>query len=288
MTYLAYGFVAVLVVLVSLLGWRQLDRRSDQVAWSALIAMNTDETALFHPDMIADLPEPAQRYFRFSIKPDTPLHNAVIIEMDGEIGLGTKDAPDYQPMQALQILAPPHGLVWKLNSGAISGSDGATPDASWTRFWLYNLVPVVRAGGVDHRRSAFGRVVAEAPFWTPASLLPSSFVEWQNLSKDSARAIVRYGSFVQSVDIYVDDDGAPQRVIIQRWSNENSDKTFRHQPFGGDLSEFREFEGYTLATRVDGGNHIGTTDYFPFYKAHVTGITFPASDEVNEGITSVK
>ncbi|MDP1555016.1 MAG: hypothetical protein Q8L84_06115 [Hyphomonas sp.] len=52
----------------------------------------------------------------------------------------------------------------------------------------------------------------------------------------------------------------------------------RFKPFGGFLSEFREFDGYTLPTRVEGGNHFGTPDFFPFFKARVTAIRFPGGD----------
>ena len=63
--------------------------------------------------------------------------------------------------------------------------------------------------------------------------------------------------------------------MIQRWSNANPDQVYREQPFGGYLSEFHEFGGYRLPTRVEGGNLIGTPDYFPFFKADVTAIRFP-------------
>jgi hypothetical protein len=132
----------------------------------------------------------------------------------------------------------------------------------------------VRAGGPDHQRSAFGRVVVEGAFWAPASLLPSEHVHWQPLDDNSARVIVRYGDFEQAVDIYVDGSGAPTQVRIQRWSNSNADREYREQPFGGELSEFRRFAGYRLPTRVEGGNHIGTPDYFPFFRADVTQIRF--------------
>jgi hypothetical protein len=196
------------------------------------------------------------------------------IDMTGQIGFGSKDAPDYRDMRARQILAPPHGLVWKLRTGPISGSDGALPDRSWTRFWLLGLLPVVRAGDADHHRSAFGRVVAEAAFWTPACLLPGEHVRWEPLDEDSARAIVTAGGFEQAVDITVAADGAPVTVLIQRWSNENPARQFREQPFGGTLSDYREFAGYRLPTRVEGGNLFGTPDYFPFFKARVTAIRF--------------
>lgn len=261
-----------------LLGWRQLDRRSDNNTWQrlAMIAEPSDER--FEAGMVKALPEPAQRFFRYAIQPGSRLHYAVELEMTGELGLGTKESPNVRPMVAKQLLAPPHGLVWKLKAGWISGSDGATPDTSWTRFWLFGVIPIVRAGdNTDHHRSAFGRVVAEGAFWAPATLLPKEHVRWEPLNANSSRAIVQCARFEQAIDITVAPDGRPTRVVIQRWSNENPDKIFREQPFGGYLSGFEEFDGYRLPTVVEGGNHIGTDDYFPFYKATVTAIRF-ASD----------
>jgi hypothetical protein len=269
------GFLALLVIAMA--GWRALDHQADQSAWKRLAEMESRDERVFDPAMVADLPEPARRYFNFTIRPGAPLYSVAEIDMTGELGLGSKIAPNYNSMQAQQILAPPHGLVWKLRTGAISGSDGATPESSWTRFWLFGLVPVVRASGADHHRSAFGRMVAEGVFWAPASLLPSDHVRWEQLDGNRARAVVRYGAYEQAVDISMDESGTPRRVEIQRWSNANSEKQFREQPFGGDLSEFREFGGYRLPTRVEGGNHIGTRDYFPFYKAIVTDIRFPGN-----------
>jgi hypothetical protein len=266
--------VAVAALLMA--GWRQWDRRSDDQAWRMLVEAAGASADRFDPVLIRDLPEPAQRYFLYTIRPGTPVHRAVEITMTGELALGTKDDPNYRPMSAHQLLAPPHGLVWKLRTGAITGSDGATPDESWTRFWLFGLVPIVRVGGNDdHHRSAFGRVVAEAAFWAPASLLPGDTVRWESVSDSVARAIATNDRFEQAVDITVADDGRPTRIVIQRWSNENSERTFREQPFGGELSDFTEFDGYRLPTRVEGGNHIGTDDYFPFFKARVTSIRFP-------------
>ena len=231
------------------------------------------EERYFDPAMIETLPEPARRYFLFSIFSGAPLRTAVEIEMSGELGLGDKQSPKYQEIEARQLLAPPYGLVWRVRSRAFSGSDGATPRMSWTRFWLFGIIPFVRAGGNgDHQRSAFGRVVAEAAFWSPASLLPSESVRWENVEHDTSRAIVSFGAFEQAVDITVLESGQPVRVIIARWSNENARRKYRLQPFGGYLSEFREFDGYRLATRVEGGNLIGTPDYFPFYRARVKQI----------------
>lgn len=274
----AFSIALVFLIGVGLLAtWRALDRKAENRTWKALTNQAGPAQGVFDPAIVESLPEAAQRYFRYTIRSGAPLHRAVEIEMEGELGLGTKEEPNYGAMSAQQVLAPPYGLVWKLKAGPVSGSDGATPDSSWTRFWLFGVLPIVRVGGnEDHRRSAFGRVIAEGAFWAPASLLPSDTVRWEPLDGNRARAIVTFAELEQAVDISVADDGRPTRVVIQRWSNENPEKVFREQPFGGDLSEFRDFGGYRLPTKVEGGNHIGTDDYFPFFKASVTDIRFPA------------
>lgn len=274
--------VAVLILaFVGLQAWRWSDNRRAARAWDALARTARASPPLFDPSIVHGLPDPARRFFLFTIKPGSPLRTVAEIRMGGEIGLGTKHEPKYMPMRAQQILAPPHGLVWKLDAGQsamrISGSDGFDGERSWVRFWLLGTVPVLRAGGgPDHARAAFGRVVAEAVFWVPAALLPRNGVTWEAVKGDIARATVSHDGMTQTVDVTVAEDGRPVMVVIPRWTDANREKTYQIQPFGGYLSEFRDFDGYTLPTRVEGGNFVGTEDYFPFYKASVEDVRFIA------------
>lgn len=84
-------------------------------------------------------------------------------------------------------------------------------------------------------------------------MLPGEGVEWAPGWDDTGRATVRRAGLVQTVDLTVDAEGRPLRVVIPRWSNANPEKTFRLQPFGGVLGGFRRFGGFTLPTVVDGG-----------------------------------
>jgi hypothetical protein len=277
MIYLWIGVATLIFVVAGLFGLRWIDVRNDEATWRGLIRQANQSSGIFYPDLVEGLPEPARRYFSFSISPGSPIVRAVELDMAGELGLGSLDDPKYSPFTAQQILAPPHGLVWRVRTGTISGSDGMTSTSSWTRFWLFGLIPVVRAGNnEDHHRSAFGRVVAEGAFWTPAMLLPSDNVRWEALDEHTARVIVSSDGFEQNVDVTVAQDGQPTHVVISRWSNENPNREYRLQPFGGYLNDFRQFGGYILPTSVEGGNHFGTDRYFPFYKARVSEIRFVA------------
>ena len=279
MKFLLLVAAVLLLGWLSLQAWRISDQRLADRVWNDLASKAAAGVTVFDRTMVQDLPETARRFFFFTIRPGAPLHRVAEIRMGGEIGLGGREDPNYLPMRAQQIIAPPHGFVWKLDAGdslmRISGADGFDGFRSWVRFWLLQSVPVVRAGGgADHARSAFGRAVAEAVFFAPAALLPQNGVTWEAAGPARARATVTFNGMTQTVDITVAKNGQPLTVVIPRWSNANPDKIYRLQPFGGTVSKFREFDGYVLPTRIEGGNFIGTDRYFPFYKAEIESITF--------------
>lgn len=275
MNPVAMLLASLVLVGAALAGWRLLDHWDDRKAMHELILSQPEQPPAFTTAMVADLPGPARRYFLYTIEPGTPLHTVVRITMNGHFGMGDRDNPNYLDFSATQVLAMPEGFVWKMQARRglirLSGSDSQR----WTRFWLMGLLPVARQGGdPDHTRSAFGRYVAEAVFWTPAALLPGPGVVWEGLDEGRARVTVKHRSLSQSVELRVAADGQPLEVRFERWSNANPEKQHRLQPFGGYLSEFRSFGGFRLPTRVEAGNHFGTDQYFPFFVAEVTAVEY--------------
>jgi hypothetical protein len=57
-----------------------VDKRAERAVWRRLAATPPRLPALFAPALLADLPEPAQRYFRFVIAPGTRL--SAVSEVD--------------------------------------------------------------------------------------------------------------------------------------------------------------------------------------------------------------
>jgi len=275
MKLIVAALVAFCLGLAALAFLLLLDRRADRAEWNRLASMQPTAPERFSPEMVADLPEPARRYFTYMIEPGTPLLPVAEIDMTGQFSLGTRDDPRYQPMEAQQILAAPEGFVWSMRTRGglpLSGSDSA----QWTRFRIFGLIPVARLGGdPDHTRSAFGRYAAEAAIWAPAALMPGPAIRWSAVDHDTARVTVRHGDLVQAVDVTVDDEGKPVVVSFQRWSDANPDKVHRLQPFGAVMSDFREVGGYRLPFRVEAGNMFGTEEYHPFFLADVIEIRFP-------------
>ncbi|MCF6321659.1 MAG: hypothetical protein L3J32_07835 [Rhizobiaceae bacterium] len=278
-TVLLIIIVIISAFLFSMLVWQRVDQKANSALWHELSATQPVSPALFDPKMVEGLPPAAQRYFRFAIKTGTPLYTVAEISMKGRFSLGTKEAPNYMAMTAKQILAAPTGFIWKMSARnnllRISGSDAT----NWTRFWLMGVVPVAHMGGdSDHTRSAFGRYIAEAVFWTPAALLPGKNVRWTILSDNAVRVLITHNGMEQSVDLTIDETGKPTKVSFPRWSNANPEKIYQIQPFGGYLSKFKEFEGFRLPTHIEAGNQFGTDDYFPFFVINVANVRFPNSN----------
>jgi D-alanyl-D-alanine carboxypeptidase len=263
--------------LLALIAIRLWDGRADRLEWKRLAALQPQNPGIYDPVMVADLPEPARRFFNFAISPGTPLLTVAEIDMGGEFSLGTRDNPNYQPMDARQILAAPTGFVWKVKMPgvvSVSGSD----TGKWTRFRILGLMPVARMGGdTNHSRAAYGRYVAEAVFWTPAALLPRSGVVWEALDQDTARVTISHNGLSQAIDLKVDAEGRPVVVQFMRWSDANPEKKHQLQPFGGSLSDFREVQGFRVPFNVEAANMFGTDQHFVFFKANVTAVRFLAA-----------
>jgi hypothetical protein len=229
--------------------------------------------------MVAGLPEIAQRYFRHAIAPGTAVYSTVVLEMEGTFLLGDKDNFQTYTMSARQVLRTPDQFVWmpRMRSGAmtISGSDALVGGEAWTRFWLLGLVPVAQdRTSPDLVRSAQFRAAVESALSLPTSLLPMNGVDWEQVDENRARLTFRRFSPAIILDMTLDQSGAVQEVVGQRWSNANPDKTFRLQPFGGTMGADRTFQGLTIPTAIAAGNHYGTSDYLPFFQVRITSAKY--------------
>ena len=102
--------------------------------------------ARFSENMVAGLPEPAQRYLLHAIAPGTPLASSVELRMEGKFRL--KSEADWFNLQAEQILSPPKGFVWKARAGKgsirFSGADFYFNKSAGLHFWLWGVIPVAK------------------------------------------------------------------------------------------------------------------------------------------------
>jgi hypothetical protein len=243
--------------------------------WTRLESPAGWQDDYFRADLVAELPEPAQRYFLHAIRSGTKLARVVTLEMGGSLRLQPNGA--WLPMEARELLSLPGGFVWRATARQgllwFSGVDSYLDGRGQTRFWLCGLIPIVRAGGPDVSRSARGRLAGEA-IWNPAALLPQRGVSWAHVDQQSARATLAIDDEPISLSLTVEPDGRLRSVQLERWGDRNEAGHYAPIPFGMDVLEERDFGGYTIPSRIAGGWWYGTDRFFDFFHGVIRRAVF--------------
>ena len=229
----------------------------------------------FEPGMVVDLPEPARRYFLHAIRPGTPLVQSVRLTMTGEMRLGPRQP--WLRLQARQTFAPPAGFVWEASVGQglmrFAGADTYANGQGRVAFRLWDLVPIVRAGGPNVSRAARGRLAIES-IWQPAALLPQRGVAWTSIDGRTARAVVTIDGEAIPLVLTVAPDGSLESAAMERWGNLTPDGRYAAIPFGVNVLAERTFGGYTVPSGVRVAWWYGTDHPFDFFHAEISGADY--------------
>jgi hypothetical protein len=263
-------FLLAVVAALAILRTRY-DRLLDRV-WGSLRPEPAVET--FDPASVAGLPEPARRYLLRAIAPGTPLARCAIIEMDGRIGL--RPGAEKLPFRSQLIVAPPDGFIWKATAGSgamrLSGDDRYVAGQGAMRWFLWHIVPLIRAGGPDVTRSAAGRVALEAASFLAPALLPQRGARWEAIDDRSARVHLKIGTEELAPVLFVAPDGRLEALEMQRWDPEDPPGYVLWR--GDHLTGERTFGGYRLATAGHVMKHVGTARAHSFFDFTVTDMRF--------------
>ena len=241
--------------------------RGDQAA--------ADRAGCFHPDLVSNVPEPAQKYLLHTIDPGTPLASRIEMEMSGHIRLSP--AGKWMPFHARQEMSR-EGFVWKASAGRllwIGGEDRYLDGEGAMRWKLWGLIPVVNAAGPNITRAARGRFLAEAAVWLPGLLLPEQGTSWRRVDGETAEATIEITGAPFPLTFSIGPDGALQKVVFRRWGNVGTDNgRWTEIPFGVTFSGETKFGGYTMPTRLMASWWIGTDQQFDFFEAEITSAKF--------------
>jgi hypothetical protein len=195
--------------------------------------------------------------------------------MSGQMRLGEDQC--WLPFRARQALAPPDGFVWEASVGTglwrFAGADAYANGQGRMAFRLWDLLPIVRAGGPDVSRSARGRLAIES-IWQPASLLPQRGVTWSSIDDRTARAVVTIDGEPVPLTLSIAPDGGLQAVAMDRWSNATVDGEYASIPFGADVLAESTYEGYTVPSRLDVSWWYGTGRAFNFFRAGLVDVSY--------------
>jgi len=259
---LPYVAIALVLVAAGLFALRRAYEGRIARIEQELLTAKGDERP-FSAEMVAGLPEPAQRYLSHAIAQGTPLAAMVELEMTGSIRGNGAEAP-WMPLEAGEIIAPSRGFVWRAQAHAggmaLAGADYYFQRRGELRFHLFGLIPVVRAGGPATSLSALGRLIGEV-IWCPSALLLMDDIDWQALDSERLRLTVKTDWDPQTLDLVLDPDGSLREVVVQRYDDGSRRPGQEYVPFGVEVDKERTFEGYTIPSDVRAGWLYGSEEY---------------------------
>jgi hypothetical protein len=269
---LASGALMLSALLFLAIQQQQSNTKVTQI-WQTL-QTQMPSTDRFTPDMVADQPEPVQRYFLHAIAPDTALANSVHLPMQGTMRLAPDQ--DWMPVQAEELISH-QGFVWKAVAGKgifqMRGADYYTQNDGEMRFSLLGLIPLVQARNPDVMRSAIGRWAGEF-FWLPSALLPQRGVSWRVLDQNTIQASLKADGVPITLTFAIDGAGRLLQASVRRWGDQTEDKHYTEIPFGGHFQAEQTFGGYTIPTQMGAGWWIGSDRYFEFFRIRIETANF--------------
>lgn len=175
---------------------------------------------LTEADLVA-LPEPVQRWLRYSQVVGTERPITVRLKQEGEFRLG--EGRGWMPFEAEQYFTTdPPGFVWIVSMRmfplvTVAGRDRYVEGESSIRMRLLSLVPVADDSGPKLDQGALLRYLGEVS-WFPAAAV-SPYISWEGIDAGSARATISYGGATGSATFLFDQQGRLTEVVAQRYNS---------------------------------------------------------------------
>lgn len=240
--------------------------------WKALEIRNESEE-VFSSKMAEGLPIPAKQWLLHALKPGTQSARRVELKMTGAVKLGDKGR--WVPFEAVQIIAGGRGFVWKAKVRiscfvSLEGADYYYRKEGRVCFSLFGLIPAVRVSGTAVSKSAAGRVLLESCF-LPTAFLPHRGAKWEGIDPFHAKAILSVDDLSEGITMTYHQDGSLKELVMPRYRGSENETT---APFGAAVEEEKNFDGFTIPSKLRAGWWYGTEKYNEFFRAEIKTAKF--------------
>lgn len=195
----------------------------------------------FSPEQIKDLPEPVQRYFTYSLEEGQRYVSYVKLKHAGEFR--QNENQKWMPIEGEEYFTTETpGFIWigkipLLPLVWIIGIDMYLEGKGEFQIKLLSIITIADAPkGKELDESELMRWLAEAPLF-PTALLPSSFLRWEPVDSDSAKAIIDCAGTRVETLFHFDKEGKIVQMTADRYRAVDN-TTFVKQKWIGHYSNY--------------------------------------------------
>jgi hypothetical protein len=213
-----------------------------------LAAPRADHPPLVTEEMLAGLPEPAQRYLRYARVVGRPLVDTVRIRQRCRM----RTAPNgfSFPLVAEQwYRVEPPGFIWDATVPVgcipvVRGRDGYLDGRGLMTIKAGSLIPFVDAAGREMDQASLLRHLSEMP-WFPSAFLRDR-ISWEAIDDSTVRVSITDGDLRATGTMEIDADGRLVAFRSERYAMVG--KAFELRPWTAPTCAYGEFEGLRLPT----------------------------------------
>jgi len=236
--------VAALLVATS----RRFGRLVEADRRRLLAAPRPTHPPLVTEEMLAGLPEPAQRYLRYAGVVGRPLVDTVRVVQRCRM----RPAPDGMSFGLLAeqwYSVEPPGFIWDATVPVagipvVRGRDGYVDGHGLMTIKVGSLIPFVNASGPEMDQASLLRHLSEMP-WFPSAFLRDR-VMWEAIDDATVRVSITDGDLTATGTLEIDAEG--RLVAFRSERHAMVGKAFELRPWAAPTYAYGEFEGLRLPT----------------------------------------
>ncbi len=243
---------AVLVLLASMLAAAMIGRYTFNRSVDQEVSDLFQRSAAAEPSILTDadiehLPEPVQRWLRYSNVLERAYPQTVRLKQEGEIRLSPDGA--WMPFTAEQYYTTdPPSFIWKIDTRMmgflpVSGRDAYVDGHGNMKILAGSLIPVVDETGEHMDQGTLVRYLNEI-MWFPAGAV-SPYIEWEAVDSNAAKVTMSFNDMTVDATFYFDDEGRPINMMAMRYQDAG-DGEITWLPWWTPIHEYGEFDGVRM------------------------------------------
>jgi hypothetical protein len=242
-----------------------------------LAAPRADHPPLVTEEMLAGLPEPAQRYLRYAGVIGRPLVDTVRVRQRCRM----RPAPNGMsfPIVAEQWYSvEPPGFIWDATVPVgcipvVRGRDGYLEGRGLMTIKAGSVIPFVNASGPEMDQASLVRHLSEM-LWFPSAFLRDR-ISWEAVDDSNVRVSITDGDLRATGVLEIDAEG--RLVTFRAERHAMVGKAFELRPWSAPTYGYGEFEGLRLPTSGAAVWTLPDGTELPYIEVELTDVAYDPS-----------
>lgn len=229
------------------------NRLSKEVEW-LFSQSGSISDKIYDDTLLASLPEPVQRYFRYVLKNGQPYISYVRLKHTGKFKTGqNKNWIKIRGEQYFTTGKP--GFIWKGTTSMFTARDMYIGDAGRLVVSLFSVFNIVDGKGEKFNQAELLRWLGES-VWFPTNLLPDDKLLWMPIDNTSAKLIFNYAGVTIFYIVIFNGLGEITEFQTERYMGKENLETWV-----GKISDYKEINGVKIPIAIEGIWRLAKGDY---------------------------